>query len=70
MTALKMKLLEKGMKQRELARKINRSEQWVSDVATGLRTPGADDRRVIAKALGCAQKALWPELGQGWGDSM
>ena len=60
--SLKIKVMQAGMLQRDLAKKIGRSEGFLSKVLNGHLVPPLADRKAIALALKCSMKSLWPEM--------
>lgn len=63
--SLKVKVLKLGILQRDLAKKVNRSEPWMSKVLNGHMVPPLADRKAIATALKCSVRSLWPDLKKG-----
>ncbi len=60
---LKIAIIAAGRPQYELARVAGLSETRLSRLATGRVQPSADERRVLAEALGVAISQLFPEAG-------
>lgn len=56
---LKNRLIDLGLRQRDLARMVQLSEPEVSDIIRGIRTPGPDLKRRISKALGMPAQVLF-----------
>lgn len=49
---LKLRLVERDISQRSLARVVGCSEQWLGEVANGYAQPSAELAAAIAEALG------------------
>jgi len=58
-TKLKMILLEKKMKQRELAKKVGVHESTMSNYVTGFREPDRRTKGKIAKVLKYRMNEIW-----------
>ncbi len=52
---LKNRLIDLGLRQRDLARMVQLSEPEVSDIIRGIRTPGPDLKRRIS----CRFRKIW-----------
>jgi transcriptional regulator with XRE-family HTH domain len=57
---LKVAIIEAGKTQREVAARAGLRELRVSEIVTGRVIASPDERRALAKALRCAQSALFP----------
>jgi len=57
-TPLKVHRAIAGTTKHELARKIGRSQTWISLLENGFVKPSAADKRKIARVLGVSQSVL------------
>jgi transcriptional regulator with XRE-family HTH domain len=58
---LKIALIQAGKRQFELALQTGIGESTVSRIVNSYRIPTAEEKRKIARALGCSIQKLWPE---------
>ncbi len=62
---LKMKLLESGVSQIELARRLGISDSRVSKILRGWVVPSSEIKLEIASLLGCEVSEIFPLNGGG-----
>jgi transcriptional regulator with XRE-family HTH domain len=59
--ALKIALVQAGIRQIDLARRTGLGESSISRIIHGYREPTDTKKERIACALGCEVEALWPK---------
>lgn len=57
---LKARIIQKCGTVYLFARKIGKSENWMSKVITGRVNPAQEDKRLIAHYLGCTENDVFP----------
>ena len=66
---IKIKRIEKDLKVKELASKVDITEQYMSNIEHGKRNPSLKLRKKLAKELGCSVYEFIEEWykGDDWG---
>jgi DNA-binding XRE family transcriptional regulator len=65
---LKIKILESGISQFQLARTVGISDTHLSKIVNGWITPPGDLKSSIAKAIGCNPSDIFPDEAAGFRD--
>ena len=57
---MKVRFLELGLTQREVANRLGKTDTWMSLVVMGRKIPEPQDRQLIAQQLHVDEAYLWP----------
>jgi transcriptional regulator with XRE-family HTH domain len=60
-TAMRIRRIELGLTQQDLADRTGWSQELISQMERGLSPGSADSRRALAKALRSSIRELWPD---------